>query len=124
MDFSNTQSIALLRDIFACSHRQRENRPGDVLVSVGNEGAAIGDKQILHFVRLTVLVDDRGFRIIAHPGRSDLMNDPAAVQEAVELIPGRHCVQRRPAKLVDNFAEGILHVLRLLDLIPWLLASW
>src|SRR5262249_30681437 len=45
------------------------------------------------------------------------MNNAAAVQEAVKLIPGRHCFQRRPAKLVDNLAECVLHVLRLLDLV-------
>src|SRR5262249_44660329 len=49
--------------------------------------------------------------------RSDFMNNAAAVQEAVQLIPRRHCVQRRPSQLVDNLAEGVLHVLRLLDLV-------
>src|SRR5262245_20351493 len=45
------------------------------------------------------------------------MNNAAAVQEAIKLFPRRHCFQRRPAKLVDNLAECVLHVLRLLDLV-------
>src|SRR5215471_10588660 len=45
------------------------------------------------------------------------MNNAAAVQEAVKLIRRRHCIQSRPAKLVDNLSESVLHVLRLLDLV-------
>src|SRR6476661_7715547 len=44
-------------DEFSRPHRQREYRPREVLVGLGRQWSAVGDEEVLHIVRLAVLVE-------------------------------------------------------------------
>ena len=56
-------------------------------------------------------------RIVAHARDAELVDDPAAGREAVVVLLRRHRRERRAAHLLDDRAEGLLHVLRLLLLV-------
>jgi len=61
-------------------------------------------------------VQDRRLRVVPHPRRADFVDDAADRLEAVIQFTRRHRGERRAAHLVDDLAEGLLHVLRLFHL--------
>src|SRR5450759_4724708 len=113
----NPSRAALVRDEMAGPHRERQDGPRAVLVRLRHERAAVGDEQVLHIVRLAVPVQHRRARVVPHARDAQLVDDPSAPLQAVVGGLGRHRRSRRPAHLLDEGAEGLLHVLRLLLLV-------
>src|SRR5258708_14628079 len=113
----NRALLALVRDVVAGAHRQRQDRPRAVLVRLRHERAAIGDEYVARVVRLAVLVHDRSVRIVPHAGDAALVGDPPAGRPPALLRLMRHRRERRAAHLLDDRPEGLLHVLPLLPLV-------
>src|SRR5215469_3402458 len=57
---------------------QRDDRECWVLVWIADKRRGVGDEQVLHLVRLAVLVQHRRRRIVAHPNGAEFMNNFAA----------------------------------------------
>src|SRR5688500_9159884 len=108
---------ALLRDVVRRAPRERENRPRGVLVGLRDERPAIGDEEVLAVMRLAVRVERRRLRIAAHPDPAQLVNDAPAGRDPVALLLRRHLRERRASHLGDERAEGLLHVLHLIELV-------
>ena len=86
----NRSRLSLIRDEFRRPHRERQDRPRAVLVGLRHERSAVGDEHVPRVVRLAVLVQDRGRRIVPHPRDADLMDDASARRDAVALLRRRH----------------------------------
>src|SRR5215469_5314309 len=67
-----------LSKIFCGAPGHRGDRERGILVRVADERRRVGDKQILHFVRLAVFVQHGSARVVAHANGSKLVNDLAA----------------------------------------------
>src|SRR5262245_65749464 len=53
---SESSLIELLGDVFGRAHRERKDGPRAVLVRIRHERTAVGNDQVLHVVRLAVVV--------------------------------------------------------------------
>ena len=92
----------LIRDELARPPRERHDGPGQVLVGLRDEWAAIGDEQILHVVGLAVAVEHGRLRVGAHADRAGFVDDEPAHRQPVVLLRGRHRGRRRAAHRLDD----------------------
>ena len=83
---------------------QGQDGPGRVLVRVGDERSRVGHEQVLHLVRLRVLVEHRRRGAVAHARGARLVDDVAAGPDAVARLLRRHGRQHLAPHLVDDLA--------------------
>ena len=88
--------LPLLGDVLGRAPGEGQDRPGAVLVGVGDERAAVGHEEVLHLVGLAPLVEHRRPRAVAHAGGAHLVDDLAALADAVVLVLARHGEERVP----------------------------
>src|SRR2546423_10160167 len=105
--------LPFLRDVFTRAHREREDRPCRILVSLRHERAAIGDEEILHVVGTTVCIDSRCCRIVAHADSAKLVDDLATPGDAIALRLRGHGVKDLTAQVGNERSESLLHVANL-----------
>src|SRR5579863_1914360 len=60
-------------DVFGGSQGKRHDCQGRVLLARRGEGAAVGDEEVLHVVRLAVAVQHGAAPVLAHSHRADLV---------------------------------------------------
>src|SRR5215469_13033256 len=77
--------LRFVQQIIAGAPGKRHDRERRVLVRVSDEACAIGDEQILYVMRLAESVQGGGLRTLAHPCGSNLMDDDAAIGDAVGM---------------------------------------
>src|SRR5262249_39123841 len=101
-------------EMFAGAHRERQDRPRDVLVGLRDEWTAVHAKQVLTFMRLVPLVQRRRLRIVAHPDGTCLMDNIAGCMQTIIVVlivimsPGLYRTH-----LMQDIRKGLLHVFRL-----------
>src|SRR5258708_27855586 len=78
--------LALVGDVRARAHRERQDGPRAVLVRLRRERAAVGDEHVLRVVRLAVPVQDRRARIVPHARDAELVDDPPAGRQPVLVL--------------------------------------
>ena len=110
-------ALPLLGDVLRRPHRQRQDRPGAVLVGLRDERAGVGDEHVPASCAWQFLfsTDVDGSLPMRVTPTSWMMRPPGL--DAVALLRGRHRRHRRAAHLGDDRAEGLLHVLDLLVLV-------
>src|SRR5882724_8266868 len=70
-------------EVVAGTPAQRHDGPGGILATGIDESAAVHDEQVFDVVRLLVLIEDRGFRIVAHARGAHFVDGPTLGQDAV-----------------------------------------
>src|SRR4051812_14844284 len=95
------------------AHRQREYGPGRILVRLRHERTAIRDEEILAVPGLAVRVERAGAAEAAHANATDLVNDRSTGRNAITLFARRHRRLHHCTHLLQQSAEGLLHVLDL-----------
>src|SRR5215217_4213837 len=75
--------------------RERHDGVCGILVRVADERRRVGDEQVLHLVRLAVLVQWTGARVVAHADGADLVDDRAAARDWHPAIRRRGLTHRR-----------------------------
>src|SRR5437868_2888114 len=109
--------LAFLRDELAGAHRERHDRPGGILVSLGDEGTAVGDEKVFHVVRSAVRVESGFRRIAAHANGAELVDDLSTPGDSIAFALVGHLVEDLASHLLDERAESLLHVPNLVVLI-------
>src|ERR1700690_1256888 len=103
-----------VEDIFGGSPGESHDGESRIFVGAGYERRAISDEEIFDIVGLAEAVENGSFRIGAHAGGADFVNNSAASFDAVGVI-----AMDRGASFVfaahgfDDGAESFLHVLGL-----------
>src|SRR5579883_3448484 len=83
---------------------ERHDRPGGVLATGADEGAAIDDEEILDVVRLLELIEHRPLGVVTHAGGAEFVDGPALGQDAVADM---HDFETGG---LEHFLGGFLHV--------------
>src|SRR5690606_23507981 len=113
----NILLLQLIHNIRRGAHGERQYRPRRVLVGLRYEGTSVHYEQVLALVRLVELVDDRLFRIVAHPRGADLVNDPSRRCQSELIFFGICMTPGDDATCVrNNFFESFGQVSRRLQL--------
>src|SRR5215831_2266735 len=76
--FSDIAFPHFFSQVLGRSPRESNNAQRDVLVRLAHEGRGVAHEKILHVMRLAVLVQRGGLRVLAHPYGPRLVNDDAA----------------------------------------------
>src|SRR5258706_15707454 len=110
--------LCFLQQIFGGAPGERHDRERRILIRIGDQRPAIGDKQILHAVRLAEAIEHGGFRIGAHARGAHLVNNLAAFlnPEGILAVDG----SLGPVFTAHGFDDGakrLLHVLGLEQLV-------
>src|SRR5688572_340889 len=61
-------------EVLGCAPRERDDGVGRILVGIADEHRAVGHEDVPHVVRLAVLVERAGFRIVAHAHRAHFVD--------------------------------------------------
>src|SRR5216684_7020844 len=83
---SEVAFLGFVEKIVGSAPGERHDRERGILVRVGNQRRAIGDKQIFHVVGLAVAVEHGSFRIGAHARGADFVNDFSARLNSERIV--------------------------------------
>src|SRR5450631_1144134 len=109
---SQASLLRLRKQILRSPPAKRHDGERWILVRVGHKAGAVGHEQILHIVRLAKTVEHRSFGIVPHAGSADLVNNDAAIGDAVGPRPIAHRIGAiGAAGAFDDGLERFLHVL-------------
>src|SRR5277367_6519213 len=114
---SNIALPQFFRQILGRAPRQSGDRERRILVGIADKRRGIGDKQILHFVRLAVFVERGSTRIVPHPHGAKFVDDLTPNADAIAF----HRLGFGPGYGSPHGfqygGKGLMHVLGLLQLV-------
>src|SRR5437660_786023 len=84
---SQLAALKFVGKILASAQSERQDCKRRVLVSRRNEARAVGDEYVFDLMHLAESVQYRRFRIVAHAGGTQFVNDPSG---SGHLAPGRN----------------------------------
>src|SRR5688572_18984362 len=102
--------------------RECDDRVSGILVGIAHEGCAVCDKQVLHVVRLTVLIQHARLAIVSHADCPDLVDDGTTSRDRWtawrRLLAAATATGLNPAsERLEDCSEGLLHVPDLVQLV-------
>src|SRR5712692_387952 len=115
---SEVAFLGFVEKIVGSAPGKRHDRERGILVRVGDQRRAIGNKQIFHFVGLAVAVEHGSFRVGAHARGADFVNDFSARLNSERIVAAdRRLRLVLAAESFHDGAERFLHVLCLAEFV-------